>query len=89
MASYIPLATYEVALRLSDASPVYYRYYAGDVEIIDPETGDAQTMPIKTFKALYCTMYQPMPDNLRAKARAVPSFREWQAGRSQTGGNDG
>lgn len=89
MVSYIPFPAYEVALRLSDTSPVYYRYYDGAVEVIDPETGEMQTVPITTFKARYCTLYQPMPDNLRAKAREVPSFREWQAGRGQTGGTHG
>ena len=83
MVSFIPLETYAVALRLSDASPVYYRYYDGAVEIIDPETGNTQTVPLKIFQARYGTQYQQMPDSLRAKAREVPSFREWQAGRGQ------
>lgn len=80
---------WEVALRMSDASPVYYRHLGDTVDIIDPETGEMQTAPLKIFQARYCTLYQQMPDSLRAKAREVPSFREWQAGRVQTGGSNG
>lgn len=80
---------WEVALRMSDASPVYYRHLGDIVDIIDPETGEKQTAPLKIFQARYCTLYQQMPDSLRAKARAMPSFREWQSGRGQMGGGNG
>lgn len=80
---------WEVALRMSDASPVYYRHGGDIVEVIDPETGETQTAPVMTFQARYCTLYQQMPDHLRAKARAAPNYREWQAQRGQTGGANG
>lgn len=72
--------TYDVALCLGcGALPVYYRENGAEVDVIDPNTGEEWSLPVAVFRARHVTLAQQMPDNLRAKARSVPSFREWQA----------
>lgn len=79
---------FEVALSLGHgAMPVYFRLIDRGAEVINPETGESQTISLSTFRARYVTLHQQMPDHLRAKARSVPSYREWrsQRGRGHSG----
>lgn len=78
-----PYLNYSVALSLSDAAPVYFRQEsAQEMEIIDPATGEASTLPVASFRARYVPRAQ-CPPHLQEKTKAVPEYREWRMQRDE------
>lgn len=62
---------------------VYYAYSDGAYIVIDPKNGALKEIPPARFKEKYAIYSENLPDKIKVKLGAMPSFRAWKAARAQ------
>ena len=79
-----PSWVFEKALALRDASPVFFHIDKDGFDVLDPTTGELSHLRKKQFESLYVRGWQ-VPEHLRHKLAAIPSYREWRISRKGEG----